>query len=153
MPLSSSSLPSFGSSGSDFMASASCSRLWLVCSSVLPNTAGGKVLNIRPNLPSKSGDRDADRRPRVGVPCACMIVSLLRDHGRFDDVFFFRLEGRLAQNSSADFDGFIDAERIDEGRGENSVFDFLYAAGVAAQAVDADEDHLLFAAQLLRGHI
>src|ERR1700724_327802 len=84
MPLSSSSLPSFGSAGSasDDIAAPSLVRLAMLSASEAPKAAGGSDRKSRPNLPSNKGERVVDINPRGGAACLALIKHIPRGDWR-----------------------------------------------------------------------
>src|SRR4029077_17878678 len=98
MPLSSSSLPSLGSSGSEDIAAPSFTRLAMLSASEVPNAAGGKDRKRRPNLPSNKGERVVDINPRGGPACFPLINGLLRGVGTGCG-YLFKLSKTPSRNS------------------------------------------------------
>src|SRR6185436_8350868 len=60
-----------------------------------------------------------------------------------ENVLVVGLESRLLQHSQTHFGGLVCAQRVEERCRVHAIHHLLYASGRSAQAVDADEDHLI----------
>src|ERR1035437_1294866 len=101
----------------------------------MPNKGGGKSS-------TSAGGRFTLVHSGDSEPFVHLVGILRGHHERLQDIIFFRLEPWFAQNPVGHLDRLIDAQRIDEGGGQNPVHHLPDAPRRPAQAIHADENHL-----------